>query len=97
MNQYDDLLDDPDAFRAHKRATAQLVQKQVELQDVLVTERNIKTESWLQSQHKTDQAKSREADFHTLDLTEDVYRLKGEVAALESVREHLRLRIEWGG
>lgn len=67
-----------------------------ELAQVLAAEREGKVESWMSSEHTSIQARDRTADAYAVSLTVDVFKLKGEIAALEVEERYLYFLLSRG-
>jgi hypothetical protein len=77
--------------------TDQLASARLELAELEAAAHRQRTEAWFN--HPSDKISERDrvADFQTLDLAEDIIKLKGEISALEDRRILLRDIIVWTG
>lgn len=61
-----------------------------ELATLLVAEKNAKINAYAQAQG-TDKNREHVASFNSLNITGDIFKLKGNIAALEALRDDIRL------
>lgn len=78
-------------------ATKELAACHRELAQVLMAEREGRVRSYLQSDETSVSGRDRQADVNVLDLTLDMLKIKGEIAALEADRDYLGMVIQFGG
>lgn len=68
----------------------------LQLAETLVAEYEAKTTTWMASDAQYLSERDRQADFNALNLSLDIIRFKGELAAAESRRSFLEFVIHWG-
>lgn len=66
--------------------TSDLASQREELADLLATEHAGRIQSWMAADEDTLKGRDRIADFNVLNLTTDIIRLKGQIAANEDRR-----------
>lgn len=66
-----------------------------ELADLLSAEHNAKTRAWFEATSQYISERDRIADLNALDLSLDIIKLKGEIAALEAERSFLEFNVHW--
>lgn len=67
-----------------------------ELAQVLMAEKEGRVRTFMASNEGAVNARDRQADINVLDLSVDILKLKGEIAALEAERAFLVILIEHG-
>lgn len=67
----------------------------LQLAELLHAEHNAKTRSWFDSNSQYVTERDRIAEFNALDLTLDIIKLRGELAAADSRRSFLTTLIQW--
>lgn len=77
--------------------TIQLARKHVELADLTAAEKEGKVTGHFRAEEKSVSARDREAEFQVLNLTTDIIRLKGHIAALEVEHRTLLAWLEFQG
>lgn len=76
--------------------TTELASSHRELAQLLAAEKEGKIRSWVASEDTSVTSRDRWADHMVMDLTLDIIKLKGEIAALEATKTYLMVAIEYG-
>lgn len=76
--------------------TTELAACHRELAQLLMAEKEGKVRSWVESNEDTVTSRDRWSDFHVLDHSLEVLRIKGEVLAHEATLRYLTLLLEHG-
>lgn len=70
-----------------------LVSLHRELASLLSAEKRGKIEAWMHNNVDTIGARDRIAEFHAIDTTSEIFRVKGEISSYTEERDFLRLLI----
>jgi hypothetical protein len=74
--------------------TAELCDKQEELAQLVAAEKEGKVTGYFRANETSVSARDREAEFQVLNVTTDIIRLKGQIAALETEHRTLSILME---
>lgn len=75
--------------------TPRLANLRLQLADTLIAEHTARTESWVMSDQQSVSGRDRVAEINSTSFTNDVMKLKGDIAALEDERDFLNLCVHW--
>jgi hypothetical protein len=84
------------ALEELEQVASALSQLHRELADLEAAEHTARVQSWFAHDSKYITERDRVAEYNTLQLTPEVIKVKGEIAALQSRRGYLEFLIHWG-
>ncbi len=88
------MPDAKDALQRLGEVTEELQQLHRELASLLAAEKSARIAAWVESDETTVTARDRVADFNALNLTLDIIKIKGEIAAFEAEVRYLVIVVE---
>lgn len=86
-----------EALERYFDVTRELSSLHRELAEILIAEKDGRIRSYMASDETSVTGRERVADFHVLNLSLDVLKIKGEIAALNEEKEALYLLLMYGG
>lgn len=79
-----------EALARHRAVTVELMDLHRELAQLLAAEKEAKVRAYAQAQG-TDKNREQTASFNALNLTTDIFKLKGEIEAWNALRDDIRI------